>query len=244
MIQTDTLELQSDDCLIPAYVAYPDSHNYSAVIVVIQEVFGVNKHIQGVTRRIAEEGYVAIAPHIYHRQVINFSVGYSEPELALGRQYKVGTRAAELLSDVQAALTYGQKHFQVSSQAGCIGFCFGGHVAYLAATLPDIVATASFYGAGIVTSTPGGGAPTLTRTPEIKGTLYGFFGQQDPLISSEEVDAIETALQAASVEHKIFRYPAASHGFFCDQRDSYNADAADAAWKAVKSLFKDKLSPA
>ncbi|MBE7382942.1 MAG: dienelactone hydrolase family protein [Leptolyngbya sp. SIO1E4] len=241
-IETTTVEIQSNTLTIPAYLAHPNNPAQSPIVVVIQEVFGVNAHIRDVTNRIAQEGYIAIAPHIYHRQVQGFEVGYGEADLASGREYKVGTKAHELLSDIQGAIAYGRLHFDnVPLEVGCIGFCFGGHVAYLAATLPDIKATASFYGAGIVSSTPGGGDPTVTRTSEIKGTVYGFFGMEDPLISLAEVDEIEVALQQASVKHRIFRYPKVGHGFFCDRRESYDVASAKTAWEHVKSLFSNEL---
>ena len=120
---------------------------------------------------------------------------------------------------------------------GCIGFCFGGHVAYLAATLPDIKATASFYGAGITTRTLGVGAPTLTRTREITGSLYGFFGKEDASIPSEQVDEIEAELEKYKIPHRLFRYDGAGHGFFCNLRASYNPKAAADAWEQVKQLF-------
>ena len=153
------------------------------------------------------------------------------------------TKAAELLSDIQATINYLKNCPQVKQDAaiGCIGFCFGGHVAYLAATLNDIKATASFYGAGIATETPGGGAPTLTRTPDIKGTLYAFFGMNDASIPSVQVDAIEAELTKAGIPHRIFRYIDAEHGFFCDARASYNEVAAADAWQQVKELFQQHL---
>ena len=101
------------------------------------------------------------------------------------------TTAADLLSDLQATIAYLKTLPTITGKIGAIEFCFGGHVAYLAATLPDIAATASFYGAGIATSTPGGGLPTLARTSEIAGTLYAFFGTQDPLIPLEQIDSVE-----------------------------------------------------
>ncbi|WAS06541.1 dienelactone hydrolase family protein [Gloeomargaritales cyanobacterium VI4D9] len=99
------------------------------------------------------------------------------------------------------------------SQFGTIGFCFGGHVVYLAATLPDVRVTASFYGGGIATTTPGGGAPTITRTKEIHGTIWCFFGTRDPLIPNEQTDQIEQELQKQGIDHQVFRYDA-DHGFF------------------------------
>ncbi len=78
---------------------------------------------------------------------------------------------------------------------GTIGFCFGGHVTYMAATLPDIKATASFYGGGITTSSYGEETPTINRTPEIKGTIYMFYGTRDSIVSQEENEQIEAELK-------------------------------------------------
>lgn len=234
-IQTETVNIQSGELSIPAYLAHPAEATALPTVVVIQEVFGVNAHIREVTERVAQEGYVAIAPHIYHRQVEGFEVGYREADLELGRQYKDGTRADGLLKDIQGAIDYGRYYFDSPSRGvGCIGFCFGGHVAYLAATLADITATASFYGAGIPQFTPGGGNPTITQTSKIQGTLYAFFGLEDPLIPSSDIDQIEGELKKHGVDHHIYRYPDAGHGFFCDRRDSYDAESAQDAWDHVK----------
>jgi carboxymethylenebutenolidase len=89
--------------------------------------------------------------------------------------------------------------------------------------------------------TPGGGPPTLSCTPKIQGTLYAFFGENDASIPLEQVDQIEAALQASGICHRVFRYPA-DHGFFCDQRQNYDASAARAAWPEVLRLFRENLS--
>ncbi|MBD2020016.1 dienelactone hydrolase family protein [Leptolyngbya sp. FACHB-36] len=223
---------------IDAYLAEPTEGSSLPAIVVIQEIFGVNAHIRDVTERIAREGYVAIAPAIFQRTAPGFEVGYSQEETRLGRKYKDLTTAEELLSDIQATIAHVRTLPSMNGAAiGTIGFCFGGHVVYLAATLPDVQATASFYGAGIATMTPGGGAPTISRTAEIKGTLYAFFGTQDPLIPAEQIDQVETELRAHSDKHHVFRYPA-GHGFFCDQRSDYSSNAAADAWNHVRQLFR------
>jgi carboxymethylenebutenolidase len=206
---------------------------------VIQEIFGVNAHIRDVTERIARLGYVAIAPAIYQRLAPGFETGYTGEDVKIGRQYKEQTNAAELLSDIRATAAYLNALPNVKSGAiGCIGFCFGGLVAYLAATLPQIKTVASFYGAGIPVWSPGGGKPTLDYTPDIKATLYAFFGMEDASIPPEHIEQIEAALQAAQVPYRIFRYAGAEHGFFCDQRSSYSSIAAADAWQQVQALFK------
>ena len=240
----DRLQIQNGNLLLEAYQAQPVPDSLSAqtypAIVVLQEVFGVNRHLRSVVDRLASMGYVAIAPALFQRTAPGFEVDYTEAELILGRQHKDQTTAVTLLSDIQATIAYLKTLEWVNSDQGigCLGFCFGGHVAYLAATLPDIKSTASFYGAGIPTYTPGGGEPTLSRTAAIHGTFYGFYGLEDPLIPLTHVDQMETALQQAQVNHKIFRYPGAGHGFCCDQRSDFRSEACAAAWVQVKELFQ------
>lgn len=239
-IRTTQVQVPNGDLQIQAYLAEPVGDGLFPGVIVIQEIFGVNSHIRDVTERIAREGYIAIAPAIYQRQAPGFEVGYSQEDVELGRKYKDRTKASELLSDIQATLNYLKSLPHINPRFGSIGFCFGGHVVYLAATLPDIQATASFYGGGIATMTPGGGAPTITRTSDIQGVLYGFFGTEDPLIPNQQVDQIEAELQKHQIPHQLFRYKA-DHGFFCDQRSTYNAAAANDAWNHVKELFREEL---
>jgi carboxymethylenebutenolidase len=202
-INSQTVTIPNEDVTIDAYLATPDREEKLPAIIVIQEIFGVNDHIKDVTRRMAQQGYVAIAPAIYQRQIKGFKAGYTEKEIEIGREYKNKTKASELLSDIQATIDYLYQLPQVKAEGvGTIGFCFGGHVTYLVAILPDIKATASFYGAQIPTWCPGEEQPTITRTPEIKGTLYGFFGTADPLIPLDHVDEVEKALKDAQIPHK------------------------------------------
>ncbi|NEO17340.1 MULTISPECIES: dienelactone hydrolase family protein [unclassified Moorena] len=242
-IRTITVKVVNGDLDIAAYLAMPVAETPLPGIVVLQEIFGVNGHIRDITERFAKEGYVAIAPALYQRLAPGFETGYTTEDIKIGKEYKAQTRAAELLGDIQGAIDYLRSQTPVQDNPiGSIGFCFGGHVAYLAATLPDIKATASFYGAGITTMTPGGGEPTITRTPEINGTLYGLFGMEDASIPAEEVDQIEAALEKNKINYRVFRYDGADHGFFCDQRASYNEKAATDAWANVLQLFREKLN--
>ncbi|MBW4488651.1 MAG: dienelactone hydrolase family protein [Trichocoleus desertorum ATA4-8-CV12] len=244
-IQTQQVEISSGDLAIAAYLAQPSATGTFPGVVVLQEIFGVNSHIRDVTERIAKQGYVAIAPALYQRQAPGFETGYTPEDIQVGREYKDKTKASELLGDIQAAINYLKSLPNVvGDRIGCIGFCFGGHVAYLAATLPDIKATASFYGAGIATMTPGGSLPTVSRTGEIQGSLYAFFGEQDTSIPPEQVQKIEAALKLHQIPHQVFRYPEAEHGFFCDQRASYNSEAAQDAWPKVLQLFETTLKAA
>ena len=241
-IETRTIEVKNGDITLPVYVAMPDGNGPFGAVVVLQEIFGVNIHIRDVTERIAREGYVALAPALYHRQAPGFETGYTPDDIQVGREYKVKTKADELLSDIQATIDYAKTLSQVKGGGvGCIGFCFGGHVAYLAATLQDTVAISSFYGAGIPDTAFGPGPVALDRTPQITGTLHCFFGTEDASIPAEVVEQIRAALKQASIDYQIFEYEGANHGFFCDRRGSYNSDAAADAWEKVKRLFAEKL---
>jgi carboxymethylenebutenolidase len=228
-----------------AYVARPKAKAGPAVLV-LMEIFGVNPHIQSICDRLASAGYVAMAYNYYHRTTPNLTLDYTDESVQLGRQHKEQTTRAGLIADAEAAMAWlrAQAYVQPDDRFGCMGFCFGGHVAYLLATLPDIVATASFYGAGIARTTPGGGAePTLAVTPDIHGDILCFFGGKDPLIPAEDVKEIEGALLYAGVDHQLVRYPDAGHGFVCDARKDYHAQSAKDAWKRTLNLFESRLMP-
>ena len=182
-------------------------------------------------------------PAIYQRVAPGFETGYTPEDVKVGREYKVQTKAVELLSDLQTTVDYLYKLPQVQQTGvGLIGFCFGGHVAYLGATLNAVKATGSFYGAGITTWCPGEERPaTLEFTQDIQGEIYCFFGKEDASIPLEQVEEIETELQRHNIKHQIFRYDNAGHGFCCDRRASYEPQAATDAWEKVTGLFQRVL---
>jgi carboxymethylenebutenolidase len=221
--------------LIDAYLSRPADDQAHPGVIVIQEVFGVNEYMRAVCDRIASWGFVAIAPAMFQRTAPGFEVGYSAAELALGRSHKDQMTATQIISDIRATIAFLQTR-QVET-VGIIGFCFGGHVAFLGATQPEIRAAALFYPSGIAVMSPGGGEPSITCADQVKGRVYGFFGTADPLIPNEQVEQIETAFQAQGIDHQIWRYPT-GHGFACDRRAEYNDAAAQDAWQKVEELFQ------
>jgi carboxymethylenebutenolidase len=257
-INTTKVKVPNNDLEIDAYLAQPAQQGTFGAVIVFPEIFGINSNIRDITELIAKQGYVAIAPAMYQRIAPGFAAdfspedaGYSPEAYQLGLQYYQQVKYEEILSDIQAAIAYLKTLPNVKDDAiGVIGFCFGGHVAYIAATLPDIKATASFYGAGITTSSYGEDTPTINRTSEIQGTIYAFFGTKDSLISQEETEQIEAELKKHQINHRVFRYNA-GHGFFAGffkdqypfitQNPSYNPDAAPDAWQHVLELFKNNL---
>ena len=257
-IKTSYVKIPNKGLKIDAYIAQPVKEDKLAAVIVFQEIFGVNANIREITELIARQGYLAIAPAMYQRIAPGFTrdfspehLGYSPEAYELGLQYYQQVKYGEIFSDIQGTIAYLKTLPNVKQNAiGCIGFCFGGHVAYMAATLPDIKATASFYGGGITTSSYGENAPTLDRTAQIQGTIYLFFGTRDSLVSPEQTQQIQAELHKQQIEYRVFRYDA-GHGFFAGffadkypflkQHPSYNSQAAPHAWQQVLELFHHKL---
>jgi carboxymethylenebutenolidase len=247
-IRTEKLSLTVEGAAqpMPAYVATPAGAGPFPAVIVIEEIFGVNSHIRDVTERVAREGYVAIAPDIHHRDAPGQELKYDQEGMQKGMALIPKLTAEGFAADMKSTLGYlrGRKDVR-GDRIGCMGFCIGGHLAYLAACTTDVKATASFYGGGIASFSPGGGPPTVAQTPGIAqrgGRILCLFGGQDSMIPADQVDTIRKALADAHVKHEVIVYPSSGHGFFCDQRGSYNpADAAD-AWERVKSLFKSELA--
>ncbi len=227
-----------------AFVATPQGDGPFAAVLVFQEVFGVNMHIRDVAQRLATEGYVAIAPDSYHRVAPGIERAYTPAAMSGARELIGSVTVAALDADVAATIAYLRARPDVrADRIGAIGFCMGGHVAYLAAATHDLTATASFYGGRIATSGPGAESvlPTVTRTGGIKGTMLCLFGGQDQHIGAEQVATIEAALKTHHVRHEVVTYPEADHGFFCDWRGSYHEPSAQDAWERTKKLFASTL---
>ncbi|NJL10633.1 MAG: dienelactone hydrolase family protein [Calothrix sp. SM1_7_51] len=257
-INTTQIKIPNNDLEIDAYLAQPSSKETFAAVIVFQEIFGVNENIRDITELLAKQGYIAIAPAMYQRIAPDFHIDYSPEDVGfspeayqLGLHYYQQVKYQEIFSDIQATIDYLKILPNVNHNAiGSIGFCFGGHVAYMAATLPDIKATASFYGGGITTSSYGEDIPTINRTSQIKGTIYTFFATRDLFVPQQDSERIEAELKKCKINHRVFRYDT-GHGFFAsffkdkypfiEQHPSYNLEAAIDAWENVIELFQNNL---
>ena len=236
-VSSSTVQLNTSDGKMDAYVAQPkDGGNYPG-IVVIQEAFGVNDHIKKVTERIAAEGYVAIAPDIFHREPERL-IPYSEMAKAIATLQRVQDPKA--MEDVGAAIAHLKSQGNVKSGSiGVVGFCMGGRLTYLAAAdhANDVKAAVPYYGGGI----PMGNPSPLSRTGEIKCPMYLFFGAKDQLIPMDQVEQINKELTSKKVAFQMKIYPEAGHGFNCDDRGSYHEASAKDAWEKTKSFFAQHL---
>jgi len=225
------------------YLARPKGAGPFPGVIVYMEIFGVNAHIRDVTDRVAREGYLALAPDVFHRTAPGIELGYDDAGVGQGIALLMKLQAEEAISDARDAVAFLRERPEVrGSKLGAMGFCMGGHLAYLTACETDIAAAASFYGGGIAAAQgPGGGPSTLSRTPKIRGRVLCLFGGRDTMIPPAQVEAIRAALAARGGRDEVVVYPEADHGFFCDQRATYHAPSAQAAWERVKRLFEGEL---
>ena len=226
-----------------AYLARPEGDGPHPAVIVYMEIFGVNDHIRDVTRRVAEEGYVALAPDYFHRTGAGMQLEYDDAGMAEGMKHLGQLDADQMIADAKDSLAYLRSRSDViEDRIGAMGFCIGGHMTYLTACETDVVAAASYYGGGIVAPQgPGGGESTLSRSSKISGRIHCYFGGKDLLIPAEHVDSIRSSLEDSSVAHEVHVYDDADHGFHCDQRATYHEASAKDAWRHTFELFGNTL---
>jgi carboxymethylenebutenolidase len=235
---------------MPAWWACPAEGEPRGAVLVLPEVFGVNAWVRSVADRLAGEGFAALAISTFWRTAPGLELGYDAEGLAVGREHRDQVRADQLLVDAATAAAWLQQRHGVD-RLGCVGFCFGGHLALIAATLPCFAATCDFYGARVASFRPGGGAPSLELVEGIPGRLWCFCGGADPLLPPEEIAAIEAALTAANGgrparesggRHLLIVAPGAGHGYLCEARADFNPEAARQGWIAMLELFAATLT--
>lgn len=226
-----------------AYLALPEGGGPAPAVIVWMEIFGVNSHIQDVTRRFAADGYVALAPDFFHRTGPGIQLAYDEAGFEEGFKHLGALQADQMIADAKDAVAYLRGRDDViGDKIGVTGFCIGGHMTYLTACETDVAAAASYYGGGIAAPEgPGGGPSTLDRTSKIRAKIHCYFGAKDALIPLEQVESIKQALAGAGVDHDVFVYDDADHGFNCDQRGTYHEPSAADAWEKTKALFAETL---
>jgi carboxymethylenebutenolidase len=219
------------------YEATPDADARAAVIV-IQEAFGVNDHIQDVTRRFAAAGYHAVAPALFHRAG-GGTAGYDD--FASVMPLFEGVSDDGVLVDVDATLAYLDEAGFAPARIGIVGFCFGGRVTFLVAARRALGAAVGFYGGGIAAAGGLPFPPLIDESATLQTPWLGLFGDLDGGISIDSVEALRTALEAAPVDTDIVRYPDAEHGFHCDARASYHAESAADAWRRTLEWFDARI---
>ena len=203
--------------------------------IVLPEVFGLNAWVRSVADRLAAQGIPALAMPLFARSAPALDLDYSDSALAEGRRHKDLTTATQILGDCSAAIDWLQRRCP-DAAIDVVGFCFGGHAALLAATLPQVRAAFDFYGAGVSTMRPGGGPPSLELLPEVSGQLTCLCGTADPLIPLDHRRSIQAGLLAADPSAERLRYleiAGADHGFMCEARSSFHPAASARGWQLL-----------
>jgi carboxymethylenebutenolidase len=218
-----TIELTTaDSAVISAYRADPAGAPKGG-IVVLQEIFGVNRHIRSVADGFAAAGYLAVAPALFDRAEPGIELGYDASSFPKGMGLRQAASIPESLADIAAAVRIAAE----GGKVGVVGYCWGGLLAFLAAAhVPGIAAAVGYYGGTI--------AKHLADGPQAPTILH--FGEFDTHIPVTEIDAI----RAAFPEMPVYTYPA-DHGFNCDERASYDKSSADLALERTLSFFETHL---
>lgn len=205
---------------LDAYVAEPPGPPRGGVVVV-QEIFGVTGHIQRVTDQYAAQGYLAIAPAMFDRVERGVTLEYREIEQ--GRAHMQRLKWQGTLADIAAAITA----IRTAGKVAVVGFCWGGTVAHVAASTLDLDAAVSYYGGGV--------AKMLDKVPRCP--IVYHFGDQDHAIPPSDVEKIRQAYPQSAVHV----YAGAGHGFNCDERASFSASDAKAAFERSLAFLREHL---
>ncbi|MFN8051781.1 MAG: dienelactone hydrolase family protein [Acidimicrobiales bacterium] len=231
--------LTTPDGPMGAIVAEPASSPRGG-IVVLQEAFGLTDHIGNICTRLAADGWLAVAPALYHRT--------GSPVLAYGdfdavAPHFMALTPEGLAMDVAAAIGVLDEAGVAPTSRGVVGFCAGGAIALWAATVFDLGAAVTFYGGGVVNGRFGL-EPLVELAPALRAPWQGHYGDLDGGIPVEQVEALRAATGVAPVETELHRYATAGHGFNCDDRDAYDEPSATLAWSRTLSWFAAHLDHA
>jgi len=217
----------SDGTSMRLYAARPAGAAAARGLLVMQEAFGVNAHIRDITERFAREGFLAVAPELYHRTGAGFEGRYDD--FASVMPHLGGLRDPDMEADFHAAHDWLRANgLAAGSPIAAVGFCMGGRAAVLAGITLPLECAVSFYGGGIAPNPRGPGF--LDRIKDLKAPVLLFWGGKDQHIPSDQMRAVVDALTTAGKSYVNVKFSDADHGFFCDARPSYNPVAAAQAW--------------
>jgi len=202
-------------------------------LLVGQEAFGVNAHIRDVTTRFAGQGFVAVAPELFHRTGTGVEGRYDD--FASMQPHMAGLTPGGLAADLHATHGWLTAQGDVdAARTAVIGYCMGGRAAFLANAELPVRAAVSYYGGGIAQQ-------LLGRVPDLHAPQLMFWGGLDTHIPPEQHRAIDDALRAAGKPYTTVEFGEGDHGFFCDARPSFNPDVAAEAWALTLAFFRRTL---
>jgi carboxymethylenebutenolidase len=227
---------------LPGYYVSPTGTGKFPAVIVLMEAFGLNQWCRSICDRLAQSGFVAIAPDFYR----GTTYAYTDGPGAIAKLKSLKDDA--IMSDVGNSIEFlaGKPEVNVNG-IGVIGFCMGGRYAFLTnATYPTkIKAAISFYGGGIdaVPGNPIGQKSLLSQVDAIQAPIMLMYGADDQMIAADEHGRVATALSKAKKRYILNLFPKAGHGFMSDRRENYAPEAAAEAWIMTTGFFKQNLKP-
>ena len=248
-IETDFKGLKAGEQMIPignfqlpAYVSRPENAKGNLpIIIVVSEIFGVHEYIADVTRRFAKLGYLAIAPEFFTRAGDPNTYG-TIAEIQANIVAK--TPDAQVLNDLQATLVWAGKNGGDLKRVGVTGFCWGGRITWLSATLPQVKAGVAWYGRVIGEKTENSPRHPVDLAADLKAPVLGLYGGADAGISLESVEQMRAALAQAAPKNPAAKaslievYPDTPHAFHADYRATYREGPAKDGWEKCLAWFK------
>lgn len=229
-------QTESDNSIMRMHVTTPARPEAVPGIVVIQHQGGVDEFVQNMTRRLADSGYVAAAPDLYHRD------GPECKDDFVTRRSRLGDR--RIINDVNACVDYLQRCDGVDGKRiGIIGFCMGGRVVYLmAAANPAFKAAVAYYGGNIFRAWGRDLPSPFERTSEIHCPLQGHFGAEDKNPSPDDMAKLDAELARFNKPHEFFSYAGAAHAFMDHTKESYRRHADETSWPRTLDFLRHHLS--
>lgn len=238
-MRTGSRVLPTADGPMRLYEAVPDRPH--AAVVVIMEAFGLNEHIEDVTRRAAAAGYHAVAPDLFHRAGGADGSSATAPYDDFSKVIELfrGVTADTVDRDLTATFADLETQGFSAGRTGITGFCWGGWVAFFAAVRHPLGASVTWYGGGLVKEGRLPFPALVGEAANLRAPWLGLFGELDQGIPGSDLDTLQGALDAGTtVPHEIVRYADAHHGFHCDGRPAvYDAEVAAAGWQRAMGWF-------
>ena len=226
---------------LPAYISRPEkAAGPLPVVIVVSEIFGVHEYIADVTRRFAKLGYLAIAPEFFIRAGDPNTFG-TIAEIQSNIVAK--TPDTQVLGDLKAAITWAGKNGGDPKKVAVTGFCWGGRITWLSATMPEVKAGVAWYGRLVGDKTANNPKQPVEIAAELKAPVLGLYGSADTGIPVDTVDQMKAALAKASSNpsakaSKFEIYPEAPHAFHADYRATYREGPAKDGWAKCLAWFK------
>ena len=227
------------DFKLPAYRAAPAGKDNAPVVLVISEIFGVHEHIADVARRLAKQGYFALAPELFVRQ--GDAGAYGEIAKLISEVINK-VPDAQVMADLDASVAWARGQGADTAKLGITGFCWGGRITWLyAAHNPAVKAGVAWYGRLVGPTSALNPAQPVDVAGKLAGPVLGLYGEKDSGIPLDTVNTMKAALAAGSPAAKrsdFVVYPDAPHAFHADYRPSYRQEAADDGWRRCLAWFK------